>query len=628
MAVEITSNSVVKIVVRRGQDADRRATLLINGELGYSQDIQRLYIGNGITAGGIPVGNVFFGTVPTRSAYSSLAEAGDTIFDTTTKTLYGFDSGVWKNIHPSFNATSFEQSLNGTWNLSPNLFADAFTFDPVYEPLSVAGVPNKVDFNSNFLSLCAASTSFYFGDIKTRTVTNNFDATVNVSKSLYVNADVASPNQIQILARAPGSNNSTINSVSGTLDIKGRNQISVYTRNNTTTAYNEVLRFDNANNIRALNTGGTQNVPNFRVDGVSRFISDAYYDNNVTITGNLSVYGDVSYLETTIRTTSAVEIINKNQNVIALKVSQLDALANQTLAQFNSDLGNPVVQIKDGPYFGFNASSAETSSTANVSLYGHTLISPRPGITTDGFVVGTGTTGAITFTPGSGNFNVNGLTYLNGNLQFNIASYPSTATTGDSILIVDSTTGVVKKRSASGWLQGSGSYLGGTGTVNYVSKWTTTTALGNSQIFDNGTNVGIGTGTPSPVYKLDVNGRARTTALDTGALDAGAITCTSLASDGDVVAFAVSDARLKNNISTISSPLEKIKKISGVNFEWDTEKQTTYSGKDVGVLAQEIEEVLPEVVTTRKDGYKAVKYEKIIPLLIEAIKELQALVNK
>jgi hypothetical protein len=50
-------------------------------------------------------------------------------------------------------------------------------------------------------------------------------------------------------------------------------------------------------------------------------------------------------------------------------------------------------------------------------------------------------------------------------------------------------------------------------------------------------------------------------------------------------------------------------------------------GHDVGVIAQEIEEVLPEIVTTRESGYKAVKYEKIVPLLIEAVKELKAEVD-
>ena len=91
---------------------------------------------------------------------------------------------------------------------------------------------------------------------------------------------------------------------------------------------------------------------------------------------------------------------------------------------------------------------------------------------------------------------------------------------------------------------------------------------------------------------------------------------------GDIVAYAASDKRLKNNISNISSPIEKIKQINGVNFEW-SDKQSTYTGKDVGVIAQDVEKVLPEVVTEREDGYLAVKYEKIIPLLIEAIKDQQ-----
>jgi len=97
---------------------------------------------------------------------------------------------------------------------------------------------------------------------------------------------------------------------------------------------------------------------------------------------------------------------------------------------------------------------------------------------------------------------------------------------------------------------------------------------------------------------------------------------TNLSCKGDVTAYASSDERLKNNISNISSSIEKIKQINGVNFQW-SDKQSTYSGKDVGVIAQEVQKVLPEVVTEREDGYLAVKYEKIIPLLIEAIKDQQ-----
>jgi len=95
---------------------------------------------------------------------------------------------------------------------------------------------------------------------------------------------------------------------------------------------------------------------------------------------------------------------------------------------------------------------------------------------------------------------------------------------------------------------------------------------------------------------------------------------------GDVIAFSSSDERLKDNLNQISDPLEKISKISGYEFDWN-DKQDTYTGHDVGVVAQEIEQVMPEVVTERGDGYKAVKYEKLVPLLIESIKELTAKVE-
>ena len=87
------------------------------------------------------------------------------------------------------------------------------------------------------------------------------------------------------------------------------------------------------------------------------------------------------------------------------------------------------------------------------------------------------------------------------------------------------------------------------------------------------------------------------------------------------MSFGSSDERLKDNISYIHRPIDKINKIGGYKFTWN-DKQDTYLGKDVGVLAQEIESVLPEIVTTRGSGYKTVKYEKIVPLLIEGIKEL------
>ena len=92
---------------------------------------------------------------------------------------------------------------------------------------------------------------------------------------------------------------------------------------------------------------------------------------------------------------------------------------------------------------------------------------------------------------------------------------------------------------------------------------------------------------------------------------------------GDVIAFASSDKRLKDNIKPIEGALDKVSKISGNTFDWNEEKQNTYKGKDYGVIAQEIKDVMPELVDTRDNGYLAVKYDKIVPLLIESIKELK-----
>ena len=96
---------------------------------------------------------------------------------------------------------------------------------------------------------------------------------------------------------------------------------------------------------------------------------------------------------------------------------------------------------------------------------------------------------------------------------------------------------------------------------------------------------------------------------------------------GDVVAYATSDKRFKDNLETIENPINKINKLNGYTFDWNN-KQDVYKGKDYGVVAQEVEKIMPELVDTRFDGYKAVKYEKLIPLLIESIKELEARVKE
>jgi len=101
-------------------------------------------------------------------------------------------------------------------------------------------------------------------------------------------------------------------------------------------------------------------------------------------------------------------------------------------------------------------------------------------------------------------------------------------------------------------------------------------------------------------YRLDVNGGIRCVAL-----------------------VETSDERLKQDIVTIENALEKVSLVRGVSFAWNEEVEAE-TGRQLGVVAQEVEEVFPEIVSTDNDGFKGVDYTKLTAVLIEAVKELKA----
>jgi hypothetical protein len=104
----------------------------------------------------------------------------------------------------------------------------------------------------------------------------------------------------------------------------------------------------------------------------------------------------------------------------------------------------------------------------------------------------------------------------------------------------------------------------------------------------------------------------------------------------EITAYYSSDRRLKENIKLITDPITIVNQIRGVRFDWTDEHIKARGGEDgyfvrkhdIGVIAQEVEAVLPEIVATRDDGTKVVKYEKLVALLIEAVKEQQKQINQ
>lgn len=150
----------------------------------------------------------------------------------------------------------------------------------------------------------------------------------------------------------------------------------------------------------------------------------------------------------------------------------------------------------------------------------------------------------------------------------------------------------------SGYITGSGSITGSAGTFTSTSQ--------NSQF--NSVGVGIAAST-----------------------SAGTIRAT-----GDITAFASSDRTFKTNITPIENALGKIRSLSGVMFDWTDAYIESQGGEDgyfvrkhdTGIIAQDVQAVLPEVVATREDGTLAVKYEKMMGLVIQSINELADLVDE
>jgi hypothetical protein len=115
--------------------------------------------------------------------------------------------------------------------------------------------------------------------------------------------------------------------------------------------------------------------------------------------------------------------------------------------------------------------------------------------------------------------------------------------------------------------------------------------------------------------------------INFGALGVGvapSATIGRIDASNDIVAYSSSDLRLKENINPIENALNKVKALTGVEFDWKAEHKEAhgYEGHDTGVIAQEVQEVMPTAVRTNDTGYLAVRYEKLIGLLIEANKEL------
>lgn len=198
---------------------------------------------------------------------------------------------------------------------------------------------------------------------------------------------------------------------------------------------------------------------------------------------------------------------------------------------------------------------------------------------------------------------------------------------------------------------------GGTGLTSFTNNGalyatgTSALATGTLPVISGGTGTTTSTGTGSVV--LNTSPALVTPAITGGATVAGGATISggvqiealgvgiaagsagTIKASDNIFAYATSDRKHKTDITTLTDALTKVQNLSGVEFNWTEEYLNSHGGADgfflqkhdVGVIAQEVQQVLPEAVRTRANGDLAVDYQRLVPLLIEAVKQLTAEVN-
>ena len=640
MAVfEVTDKTILKILVRRGLEEERQNVRLDEGELGYTIDSKRLFVGDGLGGGGSVVGNLYQGAFPdVDTVISTVAglQPGDTFYDTTESTLYalGEDAATKFDIHPRYEQLVLEKTTSaiGRVRISESVFGKsvigitnyrkAFFFDyDLYEPFY--GTNRVVELNTNYWAITSKSNFnpanndgvFYFGNIGSIT-----PGTIKSDLDYRININTAGLNKGALIVYGTGSDVFTIGSggeignANGITSIIGLSGIQFFPgTDNKNDSSKLALSFSPSGTAYFQKTGGSASQPAFLVDGFSRFSNSVMVDNNLLIVGNLTALGDFTVLDTFVTTSSALSVINSSPNT-AFTVKQEANNADYNTAQFiNSNLPANRVLIDRysnavfGQGYGMvdrNSGSTNTAAMSTVLIAGGLFLRDISNTNASGLNVSV-----------RGNSQLqSGFNFIDGT-QGNVISkgkatpyyYPS-----DVALFVDGVgvnTGGVK-------ILNNPAYGTAYPTLTLASDQVTGNAshyLFSGRYNGNGGSASNGTQTSfiasDGSFQFNGNGRIQ------GALNV----------DSDITAFFSSDERLKENVQVLESSLEKIEKIRGVSFDWAAD--APHAGHDVGVIAQEIEKVLPEVVVTRENGMKAVRYEKLVPLLIEGIKELHKLIK-
>jgi hypothetical protein len=350
-------------------------------------------------------------------------------------------------------------------------------------------------------------------------------------------------------------------------------------------------------------------------------------DSNITDTGTLITLGSNTIITGTL-SASGTTLVSGSSQITYASISSIPGGIVSGSSQVLGGTGIHSGSITNYLPTGTISGSSQVTLIANSQLTNNSIS-----------IAGTSTAlgGAITLATIT-----NGSNIVSGSSQINLASVTgnttSNVTEGTNLYYTD--VRVKTKLNAETVVSGSSQINGSSIATNTISIAGTSTALGGTIAATTiGNAIGALSGSSQVTlssttgYGTVINQNLLTTSdvrhNSLGVGMAASATAGRIDASGDIVAYSTSDINFKENITPIPNALEKISKISGNTYDWkaDMKEFHGFEGNDVGVIAQEIEAVLPQLVTTRETGYKAVKYDKLVALLIEGIKEQQTQIH-
>ena len=496
---------------------------------------------------------------------------GDFWWDTTNQQLNVYSGSSWKVIGPTSVGTVVAETITDTSSINHNVIS--FEIGGVrYAILSkdqafIPQAPGILGYSRIAPGINIANTSFVNNNRFVGTATNS-DSLGGVYATSFMRSDQNTATTGILSVTNDGGINLGSSGV-GTIKIESGNE--VHFDNNLNNGIIKLRTYINGTVADALDILGNADV---RVNG------------NLFVLGNLDVVtsnesGIINGITQSTSTTSGAFQVVGGVGI----GGQLNVGGAQNTFSGNVSVGS--LAITSGN-LSVNALNAAIIGNSGAILIGTISTASQPNITSLGNLSSLQVNGVANFANGTVTFNPTASNKLN------LGNVGNVNISGGS----------------------TGQYLATDGSGNL--SWNTITIPPS--------NVGGGSAANQVAVYANANSIIGSSGLTYGSSTlsvTGAVIAT-----GDITAFYSSDINLKTNISNISNALEKVKQINGVTYNWnDTAKSIDRNKTDdveAGVIAQEVQKVLPQIVTQRDDGYLAVRYEKLVPLLIEAIKELAA----